>query len=109
MGKQVVFVTTRESPRMAVLLVAETREKASAIIDSHVKFRCEREGARLQRDVPYEPAPVKEGTMVRVGGSDGAPVLEPADPVVCCTLREVEIIEETGNRVIYRVTQHCVQ
>lgn len=109
MGKQIVYLTTREDTRTAILLVAETREKASAIIDAHVKFKLANEGATLHRDIPYEPAPVKDGTMVRVGGSEGHPVLQSADPVVCCCLREVELIENDGIRVIYRVTQHCVQ
>ncbi len=106
MSKAIVYLLTRSG---AVLLVASEVQKAHDMLDAHVKFRTTRESCILQRDLHYEPAPVPAGRQVRIGGSEGHPVLQDADPVICCALRETELIDQYGYRTIYRIVQHCVQ
>lgn len=107
--KSIVYVLTRVTDRFAVLLVSFATDKPNAMLDSHVKFRVEKEGTIVQRDLSYEPAPVPEGTKVRVGGSEGHPILRDADPVINCVIRDVELLEKDGSRTNYRITQHVTQ
>jgi hypothetical protein len=103
----IVYIVTRaENGRTAVWDPFISREKAVAMINSHTAFRI-KNGAVLQRTVPYTPMPVNAGTKVRVGGSESKPVQTSAPECITCVVHEVEIIAEDGkSRSIYRVTQH---
>lgn len=105
----IVFIVTRmENNRTAVWDPFVRREKAVSMVDSHTTFRI-RNGATMHRTVPYTPEPVQPGRQVRVGGSEGHPILTAAPECITCVVHEVEIIAEDGvGRAIYRVTQHSV-
>lgn len=107
--ESIVYVLTRENKRLAVLVISPKPDKPNGMLDTHIKFRVEKEGCIVQRDLAYEPAPVPEGTQVRVGGSDSKPVLRDADPIINCVIRDVELLEKDGSRSNYRITQHVMQ
>lgn len=79
------------------------------MIESHLKFRMNG-GAILQRQVDYEPAPIQPGTKVRVGGSDGHPILQDAPECINCVVHESElIVGDSNERCLYRVIQTFIQ
>lgn len=105
----IVFIVTRtENNHTAVWDPFVKREKAVAMVDSHTTFRI-RNGASMQRTVPYTPEPVPVGRRVRVGGGEGSPIFTAAPECITCVVHEVEIItEDRVGRAVYRVTQHSV-
>ena len=100
---------------MVVNIVSREESGRTAIwppfdmIQAHIAFRVKR-GAVVQRVVPYTPAPVVPGAQVRVGGSEGHPVMMAAPEVIECCIYEAEIITEDGSgRAVFRICQHMVR
>lgn len=105
-----LYIATRtEYNRTAIWPPFSSLERAKEMIASHVKFRIDEEGSTLQRQIENEPAPVKPGTQVRVGGNDGSPVLKDAPECINCSVHETELINKDGERCLYRVIQTFVQ
>lgn len=80
------------------------------MVNAHVKFRCEKEGDILHRNVDYTPAPVLPGTQVRVGGSEGQPIMKDAPECINCVVNETELLldKEGKSRCLFRITQTSI-
>jgi hypothetical protein len=103
------IVSRTENNRTAIWPPFSSLERAKQMIQTHVKLRCDKEGDVIQREVDYTPAPFKEGAMVRVGGSEGHPVMLPAPECINCSVHETELLTKSGSRCLYRVLQTFVQ
>lgn len=105
----IVYIVSRmEGGRIAIWSPFARQESAMGMVDAHLKFRVEN-GATLQRRVSFTPAPVVEGTKVRVGGTPNHPVWTSSAPIVECCIHESELIaEDKTSRAVYRICQHVV-
>jgi len=105
----IVYVVSRvEDGRVIIWPPFANLDKAKRMVETHLNWRIS-QGASLHRLINFTPAPVKEGTQIRVGGSASAPIWGDAVPIVECCIQEVELIVENGKgRVIYSVCQHMV-
>jgi hypothetical protein len=109
MRRMICFIVTRqEGDSLSVWAPFLKQGTAIDMVHSHTDFRI-KNGATMHRQVNYTPGPVKPGTMVRCGGSEGKPILKPADEAISCVVNETEIVcEDKTSRAIYRITQHVI-
>lgn len=103
------IVSREEGGRTAIWPPFARAQSGIDMIAAHIAFRVKR-GAIVQRVVAYTPAPVQPDAQVRVGGSEGHPVMIAAPEVIECCIYEAEIInEENSGRATYRICQHMVR
>ena len=102
-----VFIFTREeNGSTSVFSPFANRDVAFAMMNRHVGERV-KEGGNVIRDIEFPVAEFVEGSKVRVGGSDGVPILVDAPDCIAAVIREAEVVHGDC-KTVFRVTQHPV-